>query len=293
MIFLGGSRILVLSGLMTGSGHGFLFPSLNALAVRQASIEIRGKVILAPMVNTLAFEARWTHGNPVDYRDLTSCYVSEIPRGGSGVPLISYQVARTFYNEVLSKADYRLNLHGGDLEEDLNESITYRKTGTDAEIDAASFDLARNFGWKWIRESLPRPSRRASRQRLPMPLSVSTEAGGMGRCQHDIVDRTFKGVLNVMKHLNMLEGKPDIPSTAKVYNTYLLYAKRGGFFISYVRAGDIISEGDVIGVIKNLFGETLEEIVVPTDGIIDMITSPAIYEGDVVFGIGKNIRTVS
>jgi MFS family permease len=45
LIFLGGSPILVLAGLMTGCGHGFLYPCLNALAVRDEPVNIRGKVI--------------------------------------------------------------------------------------------------------------------------------------------------------------------------------------------------------------------------------------------------------
>jgi MFS family permease len=44
LIFLGGNEVLVLSGLMTGCGHGFLFPSLNALAMRDEPSDIRGKI---------------------------------------------------------------------------------------------------------------------------------------------------------------------------------------------------------------------------------------------------------
>ncbi|MDY6856207.1 MAG: MFS transporter [Thermodesulfobacteriota bacterium] len=42
---LGGSLVLVLSGMISGFGHGFLFPCLNSLAVRNATINIRGKII--------------------------------------------------------------------------------------------------------------------------------------------------------------------------------------------------------------------------------------------------------
>src|SRR5579864_3598243 len=56
--------------------------------------EIKGSVILAPVVNTLAFEARWVYTNPVDFRGLSTAFVREIPRGGSGHPLISHQVAK-------------------------------------------------------------------------------------------------------------------------------------------------------------------------------------------------------
>jgi len=44
LCFLGGEMILVISGIMSGCGHGFLFPCLTAVAVRDAPIAIRGKV---------------------------------------------------------------------------------------------------------------------------------------------------------------------------------------------------------------------------------------------------------
>jgi MFS family permease len=44
LCFLGGETILVISGIMSGLGHGFLFPCLTAVAVRDEPITIRGKV---------------------------------------------------------------------------------------------------------------------------------------------------------------------------------------------------------------------------------------------------------
>ena len=44
LILLGGNTILALSGFMSGCGHGFLFPCLNSLAIRDEPISIRGKI---------------------------------------------------------------------------------------------------------------------------------------------------------------------------------------------------------------------------------------------------------
>jgi MFS family permease len=44
LILLGDNTILALSGLITGCGHGVLFPCLNALAIRNEPIGIRGKI---------------------------------------------------------------------------------------------------------------------------------------------------------------------------------------------------------------------------------------------------------
>jgi len=43
--FLGGDLILILSGFICGSGHGLLYPCLNAVAVRNEPQEIRGKIM--------------------------------------------------------------------------------------------------------------------------------------------------------------------------------------------------------------------------------------------------------
>ena len=45
IFFLGGDLILVLSGFISGSGHGLLYPCLNAIAVRNEPQDIRGKII--------------------------------------------------------------------------------------------------------------------------------------------------------------------------------------------------------------------------------------------------------
>jgi predicted deacylase len=247
--------------------------------------DIKGRIIFVPVVNTLGFEFRSMHDNPIDHRDLGGCYVEKIPKGGSGWPKHSYQVAVTFYKECISKADYRLNLHGGDIEEDVLTGVMYSRIG-DEERDNLNLRMCRNFGWDWIREGKSSPPKRF------MPLTVGTEAGGMGRCTMDMVDMVVKGCENILKYLEMLDGKPDLPKKAKVFKPYHMYSSRGGFFISYVTGGDMVSKGDMLGEIRNLRGSIIEEITAPTDGVVHMVTSPAIWEGDVTYEIGTNIREI-
>ena len=44
LVLLNGNFILAISGIMSGCGHGFLFPCLNSLAIRGEPIGIRGKI---------------------------------------------------------------------------------------------------------------------------------------------------------------------------------------------------------------------------------------------------------
>jgi predicted deacylase len=124
-------------------------------------------------------------------------------------------------------------------------------------------------------------------------MTVGTEAGGMGRCTMNLVDMVVKGCKNTLKALDMMDGDPDIPKKAMVFNPYHMYAEHGGFFISNVVGGDLVSKGDTLGEIRNLTGKIIEEIVAPTDGVIHMVTSPAIWEGDVTYEIGKDIREIN
>lgn len=44
LALLGGNGVLIASGVMAGCGHGFLFPCLNALVIRDEPAEVRGKI---------------------------------------------------------------------------------------------------------------------------------------------------------------------------------------------------------------------------------------------------------
>ena len=44
LVLLGGNMVLALSGFMSGCGHGFLFPCLNSMAIREEPVNIRGKI---------------------------------------------------------------------------------------------------------------------------------------------------------------------------------------------------------------------------------------------------------
>ena len=44
LIFARGNIMLVISGMLSGCGHGFLFPCMNSLAIRDQPVHIRGKV---------------------------------------------------------------------------------------------------------------------------------------------------------------------------------------------------------------------------------------------------------
>ena len=65
-------------------------------------------------------------------------------------------------------------------------------------------------------------------------------------------------------------------------------AKHGGFFVSLVNPGDIVSNGQVIGKIFNPFGQLVEDVKAIINGVVWLINFRAPkFIGDVIFSINK------
>lgn len=66
-----------------------------------------------------------------------------------------------------------------------------------------------------------------------------------------------------------------------------LYTKRTGMWYSKVTPGDFVKEGEQIGTVGDLFGDTLERIISPVNGVILFLTiNPSVLENGLLMGIG-------
>jgi len=92
-----------------------------------------------------------------------------------------------------------------------------------------------------------------------------------------------------MKHLGMIEGKPEPPPKQKDVDITTLYNNCGGLWIPEVKAPKFVEKGTVLGRIVNpFFGDELEVIKAPFDGLVVMTWMvPVVQAGDWVCMIGK------
>ena len=66
-----------------------------------------------------------------------------------------------------------------------------------------------------------------------------------------------------------------------------VYTKSRGVWCPKVAAGDFVNEGEQIGTVGDLFGDTLEKIVSPVNGVILFLTiNPSVLENGLLMGIG-------
>jgi hypothetical protein len=63
-----------------------------------------------------------------------------------------------------------------------------------------------------------------------------------------------------------------------------------GWWDSAVAAGEEVADGQLLGRVRNLWGDVLEDVVAPREGVILFITtSPAVAADGLLLGLGADL----
>jgi len=294
--------------------HGGEYPAIEAVIRLGKTLDpkkISGTMILMPVLNLPAFRTRTPFVCPIDNVNPNRVFP------GDAKGSYSEQMTYALINEFVAHADAYIDLHGGDIQEALVPFVISR-AGAD-EVAKKSKAMAIAFGLPYVLTvSKPvQPSKGlssyagAAEKGIP---AILAEAGGVGQMQEDAVALLVNGVINVMADLGMIDAtaKSQIPnykfqaktknqnpktkqalgtsaSTTPIVLTRFewLYTKNAGMWYSKVAPGDAVKKGKQIGTVGDLFGETLEKIVSPVDGVVLFLTiNPSVFENGLLMGIG-------
>ena len=104
--------------------------------------------------------------------------------------------------------------------------------------------------------------------------SFTFETGEGGRLEEDVVDDGAGNIRNVMKWLKMIDGDPVPAAQTYVMREFLgLRARRGGLLLNRRKLGELVKAGDTLCSIVDIFGDEVETIVAPEDGIFVRTTT--------------------
>jgi len=103
------------------------------------------------------------------------------------------------------------------------------------------------------------------------------------------LDTGVRGTLNVMRLLGMLDGDVEpqhgVPLIEGPLSRIELTANRGGLVHPLKDAGDEIKEGEVIALVRDLWGEVVEEVRTPRTGWLlawPLLGNQAVATGDIL-----------
>jgi predicted deacylase len=280
-----GPTLCVIAGI-----HGAEYPPIDALIRFCRGLDpatLRGRVLGVPVVNLPAFRERTPFVCPRDGKNPNRVFPGK--PDGTFTEVLAYH----FFRTVILKGNYLVDLHCGDLVEDLMPFSLLHQSGKQ-EVDETAQDLAVTFGLPYVIVEPPAGGAvagstdiAASEAGIP---ALIAEAGGIGQLTPEAVALQMRGLRRVMQRLNMLEGDPEPLASAPTIMRGFAWvrAERGGFFRKAVRAGDTLKAGDSLGEMVDLWGEPVATIASPVAGVaLFVTTSPAIADDGLLVGIGQ------
>ena len=280
-----GPVLAVVSG-----AHGTEYASIVAvqdLIKKVKAAEISGTLILVPLVNVPSFEKITPHVNPTDNKSMNRFY----PGSASGTQTDRASLAMT--KEVVEKCDHLIDLHGGDLDENLRPYSYWTVTGNQKQDDFSK-GMVLAFGLDHIIVSRDRPKdpnasrfleNTASTRGKP---SFTAEAGRSGPVEAKDVDVLVRGVQNVMAYLKMTkQAVRPVQNPVWVEPIVTVAAERDGVFRPAVDRDARIAKGAKIGTVTDYLGRTVQEITAPEAGIMMFVRAvPSLKKGDTIASIG-------
>jgi predicted deacylase len=239
--------------LFTGGIHGDEYEGLIAVSRLARTLDpatVQGRVILMQAVNVPAVLNN-TRLSPVDNRDMNRCFPGD-PRG-----TFSEMLAHFLDDAILPLVDVSVDLHTAghscDSALSTNMHLLADREARQRTIDAASaFGAPYNVLFGGVDEGATLTS---SVERRGI-LSLGTELGGWGRVNVEGVRIGERGLLNILKHFNLIEGRPETGQRDGALGTRHMvvrdaesyrFAPAAGVFEPRHLAGDAVEEGEVAG----------------------------------------------
>jgi predicted deacylase len=238
---------------------------------------LRGRLLAVPIVNVFGFINRSRY--LPDRRDLNRSFPGR--REGS----VASRLAHLVTTEVVSKADFCIDLHTGAIDRPNLPQIR-------ANLDVPGvLDLARAFETPVIIDANTiEGSLRAYAESNDMPLLVY-EAGEALQFDEFSIKAGFRGVLRVMRTLGMLRPvKRKRPAIEAIISrgTSWVRAPASGIVHARCRLGDRVAAGQLLANMADPFGQNLTEVKAQSAGIlIGRSTLPLAHEGDALFHVAS------
>ncbi len=248
--------------------------------------KIAGTVVIVKVVNRKAFEVRSGSESHEDGKNLNRVFP------GSKEGTWSERLAYAIEKELLSIADYYIDLHSGDSYEQLTPYVYYAGAAA-KEVVEQSREMAQQADVPYmVGSNVAMGGCYNYAASLGIP-SILLERGQMGGWTKEESHSTRRDVRNILCHLGIYQGEKDYRNyyPLEVKNLCYQAANEQGLWYPCKKPGDMIQQGDMLGVIKDYEGKILEVCKAEYGGVILYQTgSLQVQESGSVIAYGRISR---
>lgn len=278
---------------ITSGVHGVEYPPIRMVKGALESLNpsgLRGTVVAVPVCNPLSF-ARGTRITPdeddVDFANLNRVFPGRRDKAvfGIGQPPTSDRslteaIAAVITDEILTRIDHLIDFHCHFRDAGLIKTIQHK--GEEGRQGEVTQSMCRALGLGLIHEHAANP-KTITGQAAQMGVSTCVpETGGGGLsapAEERCVAMGIRGILNVMKFLDMIPGEMEVPARQLVFEIAPhVRPTTAGYLVSRFdpdqlfmgeETGIPVKEGEVLGKLFDPYTfEDLETLHSPVDGIL-------------------------
>ena len=263
---------------LTAAVHG---NELNGISVIQRLFreidvkELKGTIVGIPVVNIPSFNRKKRRFN--DGVDLN--HIMPGKKDGN----VSQVYAYRFFHRIVTHFDYLLDLHTASfgrvnsyyIRADMKHPVTRK--------------LAKLQNAQIIVHNPPSDGTlRGAADELDIP-AITLEVGNPNTFQKKLIRSGIAGIHNTLSYLEMTNDEIETAKKEAVIckRSYWIYTDHGGLLTIHVELTDLISSGDLIATLRDIFGNLIKEYFAPEDGIvIGKSVSPVNQSGGRILHLG-------
>lgn len=239
--------------------------------------KLHGDLIAIPMVNVygIIHHSRYLP----DRRDLNRSFP------GSKTGSLAARLADLFMTEIVVKCTHGIDLHTGAIH---RSNLPQIRANLD---DAETLSLAKSFHVPVLLNSNLRDGSLRESAAARDILMLLYEAGEALRFNEVSIRAGLNGILEVMRHLQMLAVRKNQKHTAEPFvarSSQWIRAPGSGIFRAAKSLGEKVKRNDVLGAINDPVATLETPVISPCHGlIIGRSEIPLVHEGEAIYHIAQ------
>lgn len=236
------------------------------------TLKFEGSIVATSVANSLAM-MNFNRQTPEQHgkTDLHEVFPGS-PKGN-----ITQRMAYSIKENIIDKVDVLIDYHCGGSGGRLQDRVDFNSDANE-EIKFKSLNVAKNFGTFFIHENNLKGTA-VNYANSQNKIAFNAETGGVYLSKIDrdyYLNNALKGIKNIMKSLQMLEGEVENNLEQITFNTKArieVNPNKSGFLVSnfesHADLGKLIKKGDRLGYIFDMYTlNMIEDLISPVDGYL-------------------------
>lgn len=260
---------------VTAGVHGCEYPGIEAVRRLYEAADpqqLCGNLLLLPLANPNGFYQGAKQLVPSCGRNLNRVF----PGCSDGDQ--AAQIAHAIEKHIYPQADFLLDMHSGDINEELTPLIFFPKAGSE-EVNQKSCDMAKVMPLPYRLGSTSKNGLYSWAVQKGLPALI-IEIGCKGRLAEEDIALALCCIGSAMGFLGICGGYSVNTAQKEAVQSDYIEAESHGFWNPHVRAGESFSRGQILGRLEDIEGRLLQQVTAPYDGIVWYYTQS--------FGVSKN-----